>query len=551
MPRVPQYGDAKVRQISQPTPNVVQNVPVPDIVSGVGAVVDAAMDIRKKANETAVTEAEKKALDLDFATFDDPEKGYLVKQGKTAIENYQPTLEAYDGGMAKIRAELKNDEQRDLFDRKVATARRQQARLTAARHMSQQSERYAETEMQGRLENAISAAGRNAEDPTRVGYEIGTARADYAKFLSERKGIKQGDEKFDDAMRDFDTKAHETVIDNLLTRPGGGAKAKGYFDAVKDSIDGARVDAIQGKLAEYIANEKAVSAVDVAFKAVRTGGDPGTAELDMVDGIKDDPKAQAIARAEFRNRVAAFETSQNSQIGKAKQWVLENKAFSYARIPREFRDGLTPTNDVELREWITSKIDAARSAPPSPAQKARAEELFYKLPRTPEEFKKADLMAVYSVFEAAGMESQWRQLTAEQDAMLKGKAGDEWAMASPTLDARLGTLGIKKSDPRAAQAEDYIRRQISAGRERKGSALTRQEVDDVIDQSFLKGEIQRSWLPDTEAYQFEAAYAEGPVVGTVPLEDYQKIANTLRYAGEQVTPERVESIYRQFQAQGQ
>ena len=548
MPRIPQYGESKVRAIGTPTPDVVQNVPVPNIAGAVGNVVDAFADIREEANRTAVTEAERKVLDLDFSTFDDPEKGYLRQQGKMAIEGYQKTIDGYDAGLSTIRSGLKNDDQRRLFDEKVATSRRQQARLTAARHMSQERERFDENEMAGRLDGAVGAAARHADDPARVGYELGTARADLAAYL-KRKGIADGSEAFADRMRDFDTKGHEAVIDSLLSRPGGAGKAKAYLDTVRDSIAGDRLDEIDKNLSEFMAGEKSAGAVDVAFDAFRRTGDLGKAELDMIDGLKGDAKAQGLARQELRQRAAAFNESQDVQLGKAMQWALANGSYSYASLPRDLRAGLSPDKDVKLREWLDGKIDAAR-ARVDPADKVRAMDLWTNLPRRPD-FKDADLTPLAPVFLAAGEEARYDQLVREQEALRKGKAGDEWAMAEPTLKARMRTLGIESKDARSLQATDYVRRQIEAERVRLNRALNRKEVDDIIDQSFVRGEIQREWAPDPDAYQFQAGYADGPFVGGVPLADYQKIADSLRAAGEEVTPENVESVYRQFQSQAQ
>lgn len=547
MPKVPVYGEAKVSPIRQPMPNVTVDVPVPDIAGAVGQVADAAMDIRRQANETAVREAERQAIDLEFQTFDKPPEGndpggYVNRRGKAAMEQYQSTLDSYASGMSRIRSALKNDDQRRLFDEKIGSVRSQQARLKAARHANAERERFDAEEMSARLDSAISAVGANASDGARAAYEVGTARAELEGYLRERRGLKPEDQQYQDAVRDFQSRAHATAVDSLLAARNPKA-AQEYFEATKGEIDGVVRTKIENELKAHVVEAKAFGTVDDVFARYAPTGDQGAAEAELTKALAGDPDALKLARAELTQRFQAQAMQQERQLGQSMQWALENGRYSYASIPREMRAGLTPQNDVRLREWLNGKIDAARSQP-DPVMKARADEIMYKLPHNPEQFKAADLTAVYPVFAAANMETQWRQLANEQDAMRKGKAGDEWAMLKPTLDARLATLGIDNKDPRSSQAEDYLRRQIESARAVKGSSLSRKEVDDLIDQSFIKGELQGWW--DSEAYQFEAPYSDNPFVGGVPLADYQMIADRMRQSGMEVTPELVEQEYNRF-----
>lgn len=545
MPQVPIYGAPKVKAASTPVPNLQTNVPVPNIAGAVNQVVNVVSDIRQQANETAVLEAERQAMDLEFQTFDAPETGYLNKQGKDAIEGYQQTLEAYDGGMSKIRESLKNDEQRVLFDQKVAIARRQQAMLKGARHVSQERDRFDAANLKAYVENVVTSAAANYADPARIGYDIGRGAAEIDAY-AKRAGLPQ--EAVDGMKADLETKAHRAVIDRYMATPGNAKQAKAYFDAVKDRIAGDQRDEVEKELSSFVALDKATTAVDDVFAEAQRTGDFGAAETKLIATLQGDPEAQRQARVEFKQRQAAFESSQQTQVGKAMQWAMANGKYAYAAVPREFRAGLTPENDVKLREWLDGKVDASKQKV-DPADKERALNLWYQLGRDPS-LKDKDLAPLAAYFLAVGEEARFDQLVREQDAQRKGKAGDEWAMAKPTLDARLATLGIKPKDKRSSQAEDYIRRQIESERLRLGRALDRKQVDDIIDQAFLKGEIQGTvW--DTGAYQFEAPYIGDDVAGGVPLADFQKIRDTLRAAGQDDSPEAVQSLYRRYQQQAQ
>jgi len=546
MPQVPIYGAPKVRAASTPVPNMQTNVPVPNIVGPVSQAVNIFDDIRKQANETAVLEAEKQAMDLEFSTFDAPETGYLNRKGKDAIDGYQSTLDAYDNGMSKIRESLKNDEQKALFDEKVAIARRQQALLKGARHINQEREQFDADNLKAYADGVVSSAAANFNDPSRVGYDIGRGLAEidaWAKRNGKSEDVVAG------MKSDLETKAHTAVIDRMLAT-GNAAGAKSYFDSVSSKIAGDKRDEIEKELGASVAEAKAFDVVGTVFEKFARTGDQGGAELAVTEALKNDPAAAKLARAEIKARFDAFEKQQDRQLGLAQQWAMANGNYSYAAIPKEYRAGLSPQKDVELRKFLDGQLSGG--TPADPAMKARADEVAYRLGRDPEQLKETDLMVVYPLFQAAGMETQWRQLANEQDAMRKGKAGDEWAMAGPTIEARLATLGIKPKDARAKQAEDYVRRQIESERQRNGKPLTREQVDAIIDTSFMRGVIQREWASDPLVFQFEAPYQTGPFVGGVPLSDYQKIRDTLIASGEaNPSPERVQSVYAQFQAQGQ
>lgn len=136
-------------------------------MSNAGAHLTAiAIDAQNEANLTAAKDIDTQALSKISGALYDPNKGYLVKQGKDAIDGYNDTENSLKDIRQSMIASIGSDAVRKLAEPAI-NARLQQAMETMNRHAATESLRYGVQTSDSRAIGSLQDAAFNYTDDNR------------------------------------------------------------------------------------------------------------------------------------------------------------------------------------------------------------------------------------------------------------------------------------------------------------------------------------------------------------------------------------------------
>lgn len=147
-----------------------------------GDLFQLAMQEKRRADETRVTDASTTLSAFATAQLTDPERGVFTKQGKNAIGTAEATLTAFDREAARTIQSLSPDQ------RRMAQARIAQERETLAssanRHELQERRQYDLSTSQNAIGVAQQAAARDPHNMAALGQAEGEITAQYDRIGS-------------------------------------------------------------------------------------------------------------------------------------------------------------------------------------------------------------------------------------------------------------------------------------------------------------------------------------------------------------------------------
>lgn len=277
-------------------PEPMAEVKAPEFKDFSGGQVKEAGEALTKAGTTSLTIGQELQRDIDIATSKesdnaladftrtrlyDPEKGYLLTQGKSALTNRAEIVKSIQDKAKEIENGLGNDVQKMMF-RKTAAQRMQQAFLQIDGHAMNQLKVYNYNEAKARLEGAQKDAMQNWagwDDPQ--GLYVRNKQLMGVEFdnIAELMGVPKDSALYESSKLATFTQFHTDVLNNMMSL-GQTEVAQKYLDANIKEIAPNKLDEIRTKLK---AADKQVK-FDKAFAdlSVRFGGDYAALQTELL-----------------------------------------------------------------------------------------------------------------------------------------------------------------------------------------------------------------------------------------------------------------------------
>lgn len=302
-----------------------------------------ATDLQNEIDTAATKERDNNIANAARTTLYDPEKGYLLTNGKNALEARKSTVKAIDDAIEKEMSGCHNDVQKAML-KKVAMQRRQQAMGIIDGHAIQQAKVYNIDSTDARINNARSDAASNY-----VGWEKPDS------IFNTQKGLMLAEVQDMARLRGFDadqtkeyalaqtTKLHEQVLNGMLSNPGFTEMADQYYKAHINEIAPTERAKIYNRIENANADALGVSVAGAHWDEIMGGSenynDPVKSH-ELFNALRDDPKlknnkaAYQAAREDMQNRISSWnnQQSETNQASENSVWQMFNSGKSVSQI---------------------------------------------------------------------------------------------------------------------------------------------------------------------------------------------------------------------------
>lgn len=292
---------------------------------GIGAAAQMIKDSRDAADQTALLEAGNALSKGENELLYDPNNGALTVKGKDAMGLPESVNDSFNKLADQVAGGLTTDRQQSAFAR-MRSERAQGVDLVIRRHVYGEMQTYQGQELQAFVDNAKNAAMANAQDPNRVGVEIGNA-LDAIKAAAPALGLgPEQIQKQQDAVR---SDIHVGVIDNLLTA-GKSSAARIYFEEAKDQISGSAIAKVQAAVKEGSVREQGAKQSDDIIAA----GGTLTEQLDKAKLIDDvEVRDEVTRRLEHQASLDAVAERARSESQLIDAYNIIDHTKDVAKIP--------------------------------------------------------------------------------------------------------------------------------------------------------------------------------------------------------------------------
>lgn len=349
--------------------------------SKAGAVTSRIADDIQDQIDTATTkEMDNRLADAIRTTLYDPEKGYLLTEGKTALESQQGALKALNESVTQIQTGLTTDIQRIMFHDK-AVQRLQAAKGLIAGHAAQQTKAYNFKETEARLNGALQDAVQHSagwRDEGSLYYTYKKTVLAEADSLAAQSGIARGSAQYEALRMEKMTALHANVVYKMIGMDRA-KDAEEYFNAQveKGEIRQDRREEIRKHVKGAVT---ATEADDLAARVWTELGPRGLNDAvkiyDLTQRIRelagDNEEVQNKAIAGIKDRAAEWNGQQTEvkaqYISGVWGMVDRGKSFKEIQLSPEWL-GLSETDQHAIRERM--EIEAATKANRAAAQSAK------------------------------------------------------------------------------------------------------------------------------------------------------------------------------------
>ncbi len=496
---------------------------------------------KEKADDTVTQDAysdfQRKINDLKY----NPDTGAYRRQGKDALGIGEQYGEQFYKYADELEGGLHNDDQRALFYRM-----RQKLRVDFDRdmlaHEGKEGIEYRKTSLKSSIATAQETAALESQDPERRNWNLGMIKSRTME-LADELGVDSDSANL--LVLEETSKAHDGIIDAMLSKPNGYLEAKAYYAQNKNEVSEKYRDRI----------EKALEEGGVRGESQKLSDGIMSRRLSMTQSIQaakkeiEDPKLQdaTIERIEkdFSLRDKAKREAQEAITLRATN-IIEN-GFSWDDIPISDRSVMTPGQRSSIREYERSLRKGVEPEPNGP--------VFYDMktlagnPETREAFLKEDL----SLLKGKVTNGELRSLIDAQAGLRKGdgKAGaklDGFMTDTQLVDGILVQIGEKNPKSKRAQLFKTKLDQAVAQHEKKtGHEVTNDELRVLANDLAVTVVTDKGYLWDSRKRAFEledpSAQIEDVEYDRIPKPRRDQIEGYLKQNGYKVTPESVEKVY--------
>lgn len=363
MPKIAQYGEQQVStQVVQGAR--AQELPVsafPGAAMGqaVQAMGQGAADLMQRVDQTRAEESavafEREKNDLFF----NPETGYFNTQGRNAYENASAIAEQLEELKTRYSGELESPNARQMFDR-VAQQHMTRAQTDIARHASRGQQSWEVATANAVVDNAIDNAVMYWMDPNEMGVQLALGEQQILK-IAEIEGV--GAEMIENRKQTFRSSFAMAAVNGALSNGTAddaqklfdNYSARGLFkgpDEIKTQYQIQKVrNQIEKKREAESTGNSAAFAISNANSIMDAGYDQGlSAMLEMTRQIED-PELQKSTQSEVKRmydlkrkgdqdqQASIFENAEtmiNNGMMTGRQWVASNPE-EYAKLSQKQR----------------------------------------------------------------------------------------------------------------------------------------------------------------------------------------------------------------------
>lgn len=346
-------------------------------------------DERRKANELAVLDADRKLSEAETSGLYDQSNGVMAKKGKDAFSYAPEAVKKFKETADSISEELANDDQRVAFQRH-AVARMQSFQMRSMAHASAERSQYALDVTNNYLKNehdaAVLAGGSwnpanpesEAASSTRIRTSVNNQVASLVQF-SRDEG--KSPEWLKAQVSSHLANLHGAVIDRMLAN-GNDQLAAAYFSKNKGEIlDGKVLTALEKSMQEGTFRGEAVRKTD----AIMAGSEDWKARMADAKSI-DDPKLRDEVSSRLMvemQRESAIQNKETHDLYLQATNILDKRGTisaippnMWVKLTREMREGLRsyekhmregsePSNDPDtwLKFMDMRPADLAKMSP--------------------------------------------------------------------------------------------------------------------------------------------------------------------------------------------
>lgn len=223
-----------------------------------------------------------------------PQTGAMLHQGKDALGLPEQVLGEFDQMASQLESSMSTPRQKETFAR-MKLERRQNIDRTLRLHVVGEIQKYEGQELTATVENARSAAISNADDPRRVGLELGRAVA-AIRTHAPRLGL--GPEEVKMQIDATTSATHVGVIEQLLATDKT-KMASVYFDETKSQIKGESLARIE----KALETGKDLAESQKAADKILAAGGSLTDQLEKAKGLDPKLRDEVSARIEHNDAV--------------------------------------------------------------------------------------------------------------------------------------------------------------------------------------------------------------------------------------------------------
>lgn len=488
MPTIPQYN-SNVSPDGKALPIVRYNI-TPDMTGeaqakalatsadGLQQIALAVNQINDLRDKTKVTQFNNDVEKWKQATLLDKENGYYTKLGEDASGKSEEIMKGYDD-FVQNWIDTNRVSKKSLNDiHSISTSKRTNILSGVTSHDLEQTNKWAETEGKLGVENAITSAVSERNNPENIEKQV----ANVVQISLNQAGLQKLDtQSTQDLIKANKSTLYTSVLDAKIQE--GDLSAKDFFNKYKDDIDpkyhAKYIGAIKNEEDKYMARDMAknIIATSKSEQEAITRAE-AIKDVNMSDSVLSRVKQHYSQEEHFKNQ--AQEQALNSFYAKAVEAAQNGTALSYDDIPNI----LDPDVKLSLMNYVNTK-----GQPETDDQ--IWESLYEKQVNDAQGFAKEDLNK-YRGFLSDG---EYKQFLKAQENIRKGdyytkiKDDDKMikaALKSAGLDHGNNPLWMDGGNVRETAFNEIkaLTRELEA---RKGRKITPQELQDITNSLGYKG----------------------------------------------------------------
>lgn len=486
MPIIPQYnsnvspdGKALPTQHYNITPEMTgetQARALGNAADGLNQIALAVNQINELRDKTKVTQFNNDAEKWKQTVLLDKNSGYYTKLGQDASGKSEEVMKNYDDFVQDWLSKNRVSKKAMNDINSISTSKRTNILSGVTAHDLQQTNKWAETEGKLGIDNAITSAVSERNNPENIEKQVANVR----QITTWQAGLQKLDEQSkQELLKSNISTLYTSVLDAKIQE--GDLSAKDFFEKYKADIDpkfhSKYIGAIKNEQDKYTARELA--------KTIITGSQNEQEAITKAEAIKDVNMSDSVlsrvkqhySQEEFFKNQAQKEAL-NDFYSKAVSAAKNGTVLSYDDIP----DSLAPDVKLSLMNYVNSK-----GQPDTDNQ--IWESLYDMSVNNAQQFVKEDLNK-YRGFLSDG---DFKQFTKRQEEIKTGgyytKIKDDDKMINSALKA-MG-LGSNSALPYKGDNKDIAYSEIrSMTREfeaRKGRKITDNELQNIINSLGYKG----------------------------------------------------------------
>lgn len=539
MPKVPTIENrARLTGISAPQARA--NVPIEafgggsanrvgEALAGLGrAVEDYQLKERDKADRARLWDAEYQRQQFELEL---EKQGYSRKQ-RNAINVEAELADNYNKKIKEIEDGLSNDNQKEMFRQKAQNGLLG-FRHKMARHELGERNKYDNELINAAVTNYRQSGIENFHDPALVFESIKNQKdaiADYA----ERNGESAATLKL--KMQEVENSTHAGVISRMIDS-NQDLRAKGYFEAIKENLDGTTAGKLQKLIDEGSFRGEAQRSTDSLIEKFGDGAEALARARDIKDPKLRDEVVGRIKQRNSENQL--MERQLREDTFDEGMSILANNGYDYDLLPQEKLAVLTQKERDALKEYGRKKRQG---------QDVKTNwDLYYKLYDEPKTLANIRL----NEYKHQLGDAEFKELVKLQQKSRRGGGSDlseleQIETKNQILKSYMPLAGVvtdKNATKEDREKEIKFRRFAQDELQRKqtelGRELTNNEFRETLDKLTLEVVTDEGFIWDTKKPLFDVSMED------VPSKEREKIIEALTKRNISPTEDNIVTLYRQ------